>query len=168
VSVAFILALAAALVFELLLVRGRVGLRLYAVGSSEESAYVAGIRVGRVRMIAYVLCGLLAAIAGLVIAARIGSGDPQAGTNFTLLSVTAVVLGGTSIFGGRGSAIGVLFAATLIMLIQNAMNQLHVSAYWQYVLTGSLTLIAVALYAQQGGAALRRFFGRGRQQGGIR
>jgi ribose transport system ATP-binding protein len=163
VPAVFVLALLATLLFEVLLIRGRVGIRLYAVGSSEESAYVAGIPVGRIRFAAYVLCGLFAAIAGLVVAARIGSGDPQAGANFTLLSVTAVVLGGTSIFGGRGTALGVLVAAVLIMLIQNAMNQLHVSAYWQYVLTGALTLLAVAMYAQRGSQAVRRLLDRLRQ-----
>jgi len=166
VPVAFVIALVATLLYELLLIRGRIGVRLYAVGSSEESAYVAGIPVGRIRFVAYVVCGFFAAIAGLIVAARIGSGDPQAGTNFTLLSVTAVVLGGTSIFGGRGTAIGVMVAAVLIMLIQNAMNQLHVSAYWQYVFTGALTLLAVAMYAQRGGAALRRLLGGRQEKGG--
>ena len=75
----------------------------------------------------------MAAIAGILIAARIGSGDPQSGANFTLLSVTAVVLGGTSVFGGRGTAVGVLVAAALLMILQNAMSHLHISAYWQYV-----------------------------------
>jgi ribose transport system ATP-binding protein len=157
VPVAFLLALLAVLLYEAMLLRGRAGLRLYAVGSSEDAAYVAGIPVARVRFAAYVASGLAASVAGLVVAARIGSGDPQAGTNFTLLSVTAVVLGGASVLGGRGTAIGAMAAAILIMLIQSAMNQLHVSAYWQYVLTGALTLIAVALYARRGGgAALRR------------
>jgi ABC-type sugar transport system ATPase subunit/ribose/xylose/arabinose/galactoside ABC-type transport system permease subunit len=168
VPVAFVIALVATLFYEVLLLRGRIGVRLYAVGSSEESAYVAGIPVGRVRFVAYVVCGFFAAIAGLIVAARIGSGDPQAGTNFTLLSVTAVVLGGTSIFGGRGTAIGVMVAAVLIMLIQNAMNQLHVSAYWQYVLTGALTLLAVAMYAQRGGDAVRLLLGRLQGKGGTR
>jgi ribose transport system ATP-binding protein len=160
VSVAFALALLAALGCELLLLRGRAGVRLYAVGSSPEAAYVAGIPVGRVRFTAYLASGVAAAIAGLIVAARIGSGDPQAGTNFTLLSVTAVVLGGTSVLGGRGTAIGVLAAAVLIMLIQNAMNQLHVSAYWQYVLTGALTLLAVAMYARREGQAGHQVLGR--------
>jgi ribose transport system ATP-binding protein len=151
VPVVFVLAVLAALLLELLLLRGRIGIRLYAVGSSREAAYVAGIAIGAVRLAAYVACGLAAAVAGLIVAARIGSGDPQAGTNFTLLSVTAVVLGGTSVLGGRGTAIGVLAAAVLVMLVQNAMNQLHVSAYWQYVLTGALTLLAVALYARRDG-----------------
>ena len=161
VPVAFMLALLAVLLYEAMLLRGRAGLRLYAVGSSEESAYVAGIPVARVRFAAYVASGLAASVAGLIVAARIGSGDPQAGTNFTLLSVTAVVLGGASVLGGRGTAIGAMAAAILIMLIQSAMNQLHVSAYWQYVLTGALTLIAVALYARRGGGHVLRRRGRG-------
>jgi len=147
---AFLAAVIAALIFELLLLRSRIGLWLYAVGSGEDAAYVAGIATGRVRFAAYVFCGLMAAVAGLIVAARIGSGDPQAGTNFTLLSITAVVLGGTSVFGGRGTALGTGVAALLIMLIQNAMNQLHITAYWQYILTGILTLAAVAIYAARG------------------
>jgi ribose transport system ATP-binding protein len=153
VPIAMMVALLVALAFELLLVRGRVGLRLYSVGSSEEAAYVAGIGTRRVRVAAYVLAGLMAAIAGLIVAARIGSGDPQAGTSFTLLSITAVVLGGASVVGGRGTALGALVACVLVMLIQNAMNQLHVSAYWQYVWTGLLTLTAVAIYASHGRSA---------------
>jgi ribose transport system ATP-binding protein len=169
VPVAFIVSVVAVMIFELLLLRGRLGVRLYATGSSPEAAFVAGIRTGRIRFLAYLFSGLMAAVAGLVIASRIGSGDPQAGTNFTLLSVTAVVLGGTSVFGGRGTAVGVFIAACLLMIIQNAMNHLHVSAYWQYVFTGALTLIAVAIYARQGGGALISWLGRssgGRENAG--
>jgi ribose transport system ATP-binding protein len=160
VPIAFVVSVIAVVIFEVLLQRGRLGVRLYATGSSPEAAFVAGIRTGRIRFLAYLFSGLMAAIAGLVIASRIGSGDPQAGTNFTLLSVTAVVLGGTSVFGGRGTAVGVFIAACLLMIIQNAMNHLQVSAYWQYVFTGVLTLIAVAIYARQGGTALFSWLGR--------
>ena len=161
VPVAFAAALVLALLFEVMLLRGRIGLRLLATGSDQEAAFVAGIATGRVRFVAYVFCAVMATLAGLLVAARIGSGDPQAGTNFTLLSVTAVVLGGTSVFGGKGTATGVLIAAVLLMSVQNAMNHLHVSAYWQYVLTGALTLFAVAFYAARSdGAALRRWIGR--------
>jgi len=117
VPVAFMVAVVAVVLFEFFLLRGRIGLRLYSVGSSEEGAYVAGIHTGMVRFAAYLFCGFMAAVAGLIVAARIGSGDPQAGTNFTLLSITAVVVGGTSIFGGRGTAVGTFIAAILIMLI---------------------------------------------------
>jgi ribose transport system ATP-binding protein len=96
-----------------------------------------------VRAPAYVGCGLTAALAGLVVAARIGSGDPQAGLPFTVSSLTAVVVGGASLFGGRGTAVGTLLGAMLIVLMQNVLNQLHVSTYWQYFWTGGLLLLAV-------------------------
>jgi len=154
VPVAFIVAVLAVIVIEVLLLRGRLGMRLYSVGSSPDAAFVAGVPTGRVRFMAYLFCGLMASIAGLIIASRIGSGDPQAGTNFTLLSVTAVVLGGTSVFGGRGTVVGVFFAACLLMVIQNAMNHLQVSAYWQYIFTGGLTLAAVAIYSRESSRSL--------------
>jgi len=136
---------------EIFLLRGRIGTRLYAVGSNIESAFIAGIRVGRVRFLAYLFCGLMAALAGLVIAARIGSGDPQSGSQFTLASITAVVVGGTSIFGGRGTMVGTLLGAVFVVLMQNSLNQLHVTAYYQYIWTGTLMLFAVAAYSIQDG-----------------
>jgi ribose transport system ATP-binding protein len=132
---------------EVLLLRGRLGQRLYAVGSNSEAASVVGIGTGRVRALAYVFCALCAAAAGILITARIGSGDPQAGTSFTLASVTAVVVGGASVFGGRGTAIGTLAGAVAVGVMQNALNLMHVSAYYQYVWTGGLTLLAVAGYS---------------------
>jgi ribose transport system ATP-binding protein len=132
---------------EILQLRGRIGTRLYAIGSNPEAAFVAGIPVRRVRFFAYLFCGLMAAVAGLVIAARIGSGDPQAGSQFTLASVTAVVVGGTSIFGGRGTVLGTLLGAILLILMQNSLNQIHVSAYYQYIWTGALMLVAVGAYS---------------------
>ena len=132
---------------EILQLRGRIGTRLYAIGSNPEAAFVAGIPVRRVRFFAYLFCGLMAALAGLVIAARIGSGDPQAGSQFTLASVTAVVVGGTSIFGGRGTVVGTLLGAILLILMQNSLNQIHVSAYYQYIWTGALMLVAVGAYS---------------------
>jgi ribose transport system ATP-binding protein len=132
---------------EILQLRGRIGTRLYAIGSNPEAAFVAGIPVRRVRFLAYLFCGLMAAVAGLVIAARIGSGDPQAGSQFTLASVTAVVVGGTSIFGGRGTVVGTLLGAILLILMQNSLNQIHVSAYYQYIWTGALMLVAVGAYS---------------------
>jgi ribose transport system ATP-binding protein len=132
---------------EFLLVRGRLGQRLYGVGSNREASRAVGISPEWVCAGAYVFCSLCAAVAGLLIAARIGSGDPQAGTSFTLASVTAVVVGGVSVFGGRGTAIGVLLGAVAVGEMQNALNLMHVSAYFQYIWTGGLTLIAVAGYS---------------------
>lgn len=142
----FIAAVLVYVLVEAILVRGRLGARLYALGGSAEAAAVAGIRGGRLRAFAYMFSGVMAAVAGLIIAARIGSGDPQAGSAFTLASVTAVVVGGTSVFGGVGTAAGTFLGATLVILIQNVLNQFQVSAYWQYIWTGLLTIAAVAGY----------------------
>jgi ribose transport system ATP-binding protein len=147
VPVAGLVVLAFVLLGEYCLVRSRSGVRLYATGSRPEAAFVAGIPVRRVRCLAYLFSGLMAALAGLVIAARIGSGDPQAGTQFTLSSIAAVVVGGTSVFGGHGTMIGTLLGAALLVLLQDVLNQLHVTAYYQYIWTGALLLVAVALYS---------------------
>ena len=157
VPIAAVSTLVLYLAAEVILTQTRRGTALYATGSAREAAFVAGLRVARIRVGAYVFCGLTAALGGLVVAARIGSGDPQAGTTFTLAAVTAVVVGGASIFGGRGSAIGTLAGAILILEMQNALNLLQVSAYFQYIWTGALTLLAVAVYSlRTPGAALRR------------
>ena len=143
----FPVAVALYVIAEVLLLRGRVGARLYAAGTSEEAARAVGLSPNMIKTLSYLFCGSMAALTGLVIAARIGSDDPQAGSTFTLAAITAVVVGGTSIFGGRGTALGTFLGAVLIVLIQNALNQLHVSAYWQYVWTGILTLAAVGFHA---------------------
>jgi ribose transport system ATP-binding protein len=145
--VAPFIVLALYILSERILVRGRIGAKLYAVGSSNEAAFIAGIRTAAMRAGAYVFCSLCAVLAGLLIAARIGSGDPQAGAQFTLTSITAVVIGGASVFGGRGTAIGTLAGAVLVGLMQNALNHLQVSAYYQYIWTGALTLIAVIVFS---------------------
>ncbi len=146
-SPVFLVVVALFLAVELLLLRGRLGARLYAAGSSPEGAEAAGLRVGRIRAAAYIASGLAGALAGLVLTARIGSGDPQAGTSFTLTSITAVAVGGASVLGGSGTAIGALLGALLVILLQNALNLVHVSAYWQYICTGALTLAAVAAFS---------------------
>jgi ribose transport system ATP-binding protein len=159
VPVVFAIAVIAYIAVEVLLLRGRIGAQFYAAGASSEAAEAAGIRTRRLRASAYLFSGLMAAIAGLIIAARIGSGDPQAGTTFTLATVTAVVVGGTSVFGGVGTAVGTFFGAVLIILMQNVLNQLQVSAYWQYIWTGVLTLAAVGFHglrSQERRAAMRQ------------
>ena len=148
--VAGLLVLAFSAIAEFCLVRSRIGVRLYATGSRAEAAFLVGIPVNRVRLLTYLFSGVIAALAGLVIAARIGSGDPQAGTQFTLSSIAAVVVGGTSVFGGRGTVVGTLLGAILLVLMQDVLNQLHVTAYYQYIWTGGLLLVAVALYSISG------------------
>jgi ABC-type sugar transport system ATPase subunit/ribose/xylose/arabinose/galactoside ABC-type transport system permease subunit len=161
VPIAAIVVLILFIIGEVLLMRSRIGSALYATGSNREAAFVAGVPVQRVRMAAYIFCSVTSVLAGFIVGARIGGGDPQVGAQFTLASVTAVVVGGTSIFGGRGSLIGTLTGCVLILSMQSALNQLHVSAYYQYIWVGALTLFAVAIYSvRAGGIDWRRILSR--------
>lgn len=124
------------------------GLRLRASGSDEAAARKRGVGVDAVQMIAYLASSLLTAAGALLLMAQIGVGDPTAGITYTLTAITAVVLGGASIFGGRGSFIGVLFGVLLLQVISNATIFLNLSQAWQYLLVGLMALAATAAYAQ--------------------
>jgi ribose transport system ATP-binding protein len=112
------------------------------------SAYRLGARVDRTAILAYVLCSLFAAAGGVLLAAQVGVGDPTVGQNYTLQSISAVVLGGASIFGGRGSFLGALAAVLLIEEITATTGFLGLGTAWQYWLPGLLILAATALYSR--------------------
>jgi ribose transport system ATP-binding protein len=134
--------------FEFASRRTSFGLRLRASGSDEAAARKRGVGVDAVHMIAYLASSLLTAVGALLLMAQIGVGDPTAGITYTLVAITAVVLGGASIFGGRGSFIGVLFGVLLLQVISNATVFLALSQAWQYLLVGLMALAATAAYAQ--------------------
>ncbi|MEX3917495.1 ABC transporter permease [Paraburkholderia sp. BR10872] len=116
---------------------------LYAVGSSSSSARVIGIPVNRVRLSAYVISGLLASFAGIVSISYISNAEATAGSALMLQAIAAVVIGGASLFGGTGSAIGALLGALMITIIQNGANLIGVNSFWQGTVTGVVILIAV-------------------------
>jgi ribose/xylose/arabinose/galactoside ABC-type transport system permease subunit len=115
----------------------------YAIGSSARAARLAGVAVNRWRLAFYVVCGGLAALAGLVAVARIGYAQPSAGAGIELDVITAVILGGTSLSGGRGTILGTLIGLALIGVINNGLTLVGVPAYWQLVVKGSILLAAV-------------------------
>jgi ribose transport system ATP-binding protein len=143
----FIIAAIAALVFWWFLFRRKQGVGLRAAGSSRAAARVAGLPVRRLRLATYVASGLAAAIAGLFLTSIIGSGDPSSGTTYTLSSITAAVVGGVSVFGGQGSPVGTLIGALLVGSLDNLLSLQGFSQYWQSVLVGVLTALAVASYS---------------------
>ncbi|WP_429498286.1 ABC transporter permease [Robbsia andropogonis] len=116
---------------------------LYAVGSSSASARVIGIPVNRVRLCAYVISGLLASFSGIVSVSYISNAEATAGSSLMLQAIAAVVIGGASLFGGTGSAIGALLGALMITIIQNGANLIGVNSFWQGTVTGIVILIAV-------------------------
>ena len=122
------------------------GRYIYAVGGDEGNARRAGIPVGRVKVAVYVICGALAAIAGLVLAARLGSGYTLAGSGFELDAVVAVVLGGTSLAGGRGGVVGTVAGVFLLALVANLLNLAGVSPFVQKIVDGVIIVGAIALY----------------------
>ena len=148
VPVSFVIAVVLAILLELALRYTRWGMSLRAVGSKEESAARIGVRVNVAVVLAFVACCLFTALGGVMVMAQLGIGDPNQGIGYTLSSIAAVVLGGASLAGGRGTFIGVLLGAVLIQEINAATAFLGLSQSWQYWFIGGLTLGAVAIYSQ--------------------
>jgi ribose transport system ATP-binding protein len=147
IPVAFIVLVAVALLAEFFLRRRRWGWRLRATGSDEESARRVGVRINRTVILGYVLTSLFTVLGAVMLMGQIGVGDPSQGVGYTLSSITAVVLGGTSLLGGRGTFIGTLLGAVLITQLLNATTFLGLSTLWQYVFQGLLILVAAVAYS---------------------
>jgi ribose transport system ATP-binding protein len=148
VAIAFGVAAVLAVVLERALHRARWGRSLRAIGSDRDAAFRVGVRPRLTLIGAYVASALFACVGGVLLMAQVGVGDPTQGVNYTLASVTAVVLGGTSIFGGRGSFVGALFGAVLVEQLLNVTTFLHLSQAWQYWFEGVLVMVAVGIYTQ--------------------
>jgi ribose transport system ATP-binding protein len=146
IPVAFFLLVILAIVGEYALRKSRAGWQLRAVGSNEESARRIGVRTDRTFVAGYVAVSLLTAIGAVMLMAQIGVGDPSQGINYTLGSVTAVVLGGTSLLGGRGTFIGTVMGAVLLTEVLNAVSFLGLSQTYQYMFQGALVLAAALIY----------------------
>jgi ribose transport system permease protein len=123
-----------------------------AVGSDDRTAYTAGVNVAAVRLGAYTLGGVFAALAGFGLTALIASGDPTVGTQYTLIAVAAVALGGNSLSGGRGGLIGPVLGAVTLFLIQSLLSAAHVSSLWIQVVYGAVLLTAICLNSAFGAA----------------
>lgn len=133
------------LLLDLILKRTTFGRQVYAVGDSREAAYFAGIKVNRVRFSVYALSGLITAFTGVVLSARLYSGQPTAAQGFELDAIAACVLGGASMSGGSGRLTGTLLGAMIIGVLNNGLNLLNINSFWQLVVKGLVILIAVYL-----------------------
>jgi ribose/xylose/arabinose/galactoside ABC-type transport system permease subunit len=131
--------------FAVLLGKTRFGRYVYAIGGNEEAARLAGIRTGTVKTTVYVISGICAAFAGLLLMARFASGSPQTGTGYELQAIAAVVVGGTSLVGGRGSILGTFIGAFLIGVLNNVMNLHNIESYAQEIVLGGVILAAVVI-----------------------
>ncbi len=145
-----VLVLAAGFAVGFLILRGtRYGMQLYALGGSEQAARLSGVHTVRLTISVYVLSGTFAALAGVMLSARLALGDPVAGQVFLLTSVAAVAIGGTSLFGGRGGLAGTFAGVMILTLLNNILTLRDVGTYPQQVITGLLIIVVVALYSAQ-------------------
>ncbi len=139
--------LVAALVFVvayIVLWGSRLGRNIYATGGNAEAARLSGINTRSTILSTYVICSMLAAFGGIILTARVSSGQPSLGSDLALQSVAAVVLGGVSLFGGRGNLLGVAFGVAFVVILTNGLNLLGVSYYTQLMLIGIAMIIAIA------------------------
>jgi ribose transport system permease protein len=132
-------------VFVVLMKRTRFGRNVYAVGGNEKAATLSGLNVNRIKVLVYTLGGLLSGVAGLLVTARLDSATPNAGLSYELDSIAAVVIGGTSLTGGRGSIMGTVLGCLIIGVLNNGLVLLEVSPFWQQVIKGLVILVAVAV-----------------------
>jgi ribose transport system permease protein len=133
------------IVMQIVLSRTAFGAYIYAVGGNEEAARLSGIKVAWVKFWAYVLCGLLSGLSGMILMARLSSAQPAVGEGFELDAIAAVVLGGTSLMGGRGAVWSTLIGAFVIGILSNGMNLMGVHSHYQLVAKGVLIVLAVLL-----------------------
>ncbi len=132
-------------VFIYLSLNTRFGRNLFAIGGAEQSAVYSGVPVRRYKMIVYTLSGFLSALAGMILVGKSGFIQPQAGTGYEMSALAAVVVGGTSIFGGSGSVLGTFLGSVLMGLILAGLTMLAVNPYWVGLITGVLIILAIAL-----------------------
>lgn len=145
IGVPVVIFLGTAAVAEFTLAKTRFGQHVYAVGGNEESSQKVGIPVRRILLAVYMISGLCAGLAGIVLTARLDGAAPLNGTGYELQAIAAVVIGGTSLFGGRGTIRGTILGVLLLGVVINGLNLLGVSSYYQQAVQGVILVIAVLL-----------------------
>jgi len=150
VPASIVVTIAFVLLLEVLLRRSRAGMALRAIGSDVDAAAAVGIKVARVRFLSFAVTSVLVIPVALLLMVQVGIGDPATGVTYTLASITAAVLGGVRVMGGRGSYVGAFFGALLITEVQSATTFLGLGSAWQYWLMGALLLGAAVLFTRVG------------------
>lgn len=123
----------------------KLGRHIYAIGGNETAAELSGLKIKKVKMIVYSIAGAMAAIGGIIVTSRLDSAQPNAGMGFELDSIAAVVIGGTSLSGGKGTIMGTVQGALIIGILNNGLVLLNVSPFWQQVIKGFVILLAVVI-----------------------
>lgn len=140
-----IILLVVAIGAHIMLNNTRFGRHIYAIGGNEQAARISGLNVGRIKIGVYMIAGLLSGLAGVVLSSRIGSGQPGLAVGYELDAIAAAVIGGTSLSGGIGTIWGTIVGALIIGVLNNGLDLLNVSAYWQTIVKGSIIVVAVII-----------------------
>lgn len=131
------------------LVKTKFGRRVYAIGGNEETARLSGIKTDNIKILVYTICGTSAALTGILYTARLASSQPTLGEGMEMDAIASVVLGGTSLFGGRGYVFGTIIGALLLAFLSNGLNLIGISSFWQQIIRGVIIVIAVSLYERK-------------------
>lgn len=123
----------------------QLGRHIYAIGGNETAAKLSGLKIKKIKMIVYSIAGALAAVGGIIVTSRLDSAQPNAGISFELDSIAAVVIGGTSLSGGKGTIMGTVQGALIIGILNNGLVLLNISPFWQQVIKGFVILLAVLI-----------------------
>ncbi|MDO4662509.1 MAG: ribose ABC transporter permease [Tissierellia bacterium] len=133
------------IILSIVLRKTAFGRKVYAVGGNEKASFIAGIKTDKVKIAIYTISGVMASIAGLILTSRLNSAGPQAGVSYEMDAIAAVVLGGTSMTGGKGSLTGTLIGVLILGVLNNGLNLLGVSSFYQQIVKGIVILLAVLI-----------------------
>ncbi len=145
VPISIIFLFAFVIITQVMLKKTKVGTYIYSVGGNEESSFLSGIKVDKVKIVGYAMSGIGAALAGMVLLAQLGTGEPIAGQGYELNAIAATAIGGTSLAGGKGSPIAALLGAILLSALKVGLIVAMVPTFWQYVATGAIIIAAASV-----------------------
>jgi ribose transport system permease protein len=142
IPVSVIILFAFAIVSHIILKYTKFGTYIYALGGNEEATRLSGVNVNRIKIFTYAFCGVAAALSGMILLARLGSGEPTAGQSYELNAIAAAAIGGASLAGGKGNILGTILGALLLSALKVGLVVVGVDAFWQYIATGAIIVVA--------------------------
>jgi ribose transport system permease protein len=142
IPVSVIILFAFAIVSHIILKYTKFGTYIYALGGNEEATRLSGVNVNRIKIFTYAFCGVAAALSGMILLARLGSGEPTAGQSYELNAIAAAAIGGASLAGGKGNILGTILGALLLSALKVGLVVVGVDAFWQYIATGGIIVVA--------------------------
>lgn len=156
IPVSLLIMIVSYLIFHLISKYTVFGRNVYLIGGNAQASYLAGIKVNRMRMNLYLLNGFMAGVAGILLAAQTGSGMPNAAATYNMTALSAVILGGVALTGGKGTIFGTFLGCMVLSVLQNGMTMMSVGTYWQDIIIGFVLIFSVSVDAIKGGSLKRK------------